>query len=55
MGRAILEIDGDISGLRAAFLSAREESRGASQAIIEDSRRAGVVQPRRTRRGCAPT
>ncbi len=44
MGRAVLEIDGDITGLRAAFLSAREESRGASSAIIEDSRRAGVVQ-----------
>lgn len=43
MGRAVLEIDGDMSGLRAAFLEAREDSRRTSEAIIEDSRRAGVV------------
>lgn len=41
--RATLEIDGDISGLRAAFSAAREDSRRTSQALIEDSRRAGEV------------
>ncbi len=44
MSRAVLEIEADVTGLRAAFLSAREESRRVHDAFIEDARRAGTVQ-----------